>query len=64
MVSLAGLIVSLPVALDGESAVSGNAGLAIISAVSIVFGYLLLAGLWHFVFSDRARRKREGSSRD
>jgi len=45
-------------ALDGESAVGNSAGLAIISLVSIVFGYVLLACLWHFVFSAKARRRR------
>ncbi|HXD54767.1 MAG TPA: hypothetical protein VN618_08445 [Solirubrobacteraceae bacterium] len=48
----------LLLALDGESAVSGNAGLAIISIVSMIFGYALLACLWHFVFSAKARRRR------
>lgn len=49
---------ALLLALDGESAVSRNAGLAIISAASMVFGYVLLACLWHFVFSAKARRRR------
>jgi hypothetical protein len=53
-----GLILAVPLALDGESAVSGNAGLAIISLVSMIFGYVLLALLWHFVFSAKARRRR------
>lgn len=48
----------LPLALDGESANQGNSGLAVISIVSIVLGYVLLAALWFFVFSRRARRKR------
>lgn len=52
------LLLSLPPALDGESASNGNVALAIISAVSIVFGYLLLAALWRYVFSPRARRRR------
>jgi hypothetical protein len=56
---MAGLLnASLPLALDGESALSGNTGVAIISLLSIVVGYVLLAALWHFVFSRRARRKR------
>jgi hypothetical protein len=50
--------VAVALALDGESAVSGSTGLAIISIVSIVFGYVLLACLWHFVFSAKARRRR------
>jgi hypothetical protein len=45
-------------ALDGESAVGGNTALAVISVVSIVFGYVLIAALWHFVFSAKARRRR------
>jgi hypothetical protein len=49
-------------ALDGESVTNGNNGLAVISIVSIVFGYLLLAGLWWFVFRDKARAKRKGDN--
>jgi hypothetical protein len=52
------LLAVVPVALDGESAVSGNTGLAVISAASMLFGYVLLACLWHFVFSAKARRRR------
>jgi hypothetical protein len=48
----------LTLALDGESALSGNEGLAVISIVSIVFGWVLIACLWHFVFSAKARRRR------
>jgi hypothetical protein len=51
-------LLALPPALDGESALNGNTALAIISVVSIVFGYVLLAALWRFVFSARARRRR------
>jgi peptidoglycan/LPS O-acetylase OafA/YrhL len=57
----------LVLALDGESASAGNAGLAIISIVSMVFGYLLLAALWYVVFRDKARarrRKEKGSGED
>ena len=50
-------------ALDGESVTNGNNGLAVISIVSIVFGYLLLAGLWWFVFRDKARAKRKGDDK-
>ena len=35
-----------------------------ISVVSIVFGYLLLAALWYFVFRDKAREKRGKDSPD
>lgn len=58
MGTLAGLL-SLPLALDGESAANGNTELAVLSLVTMVFGYLLLAALWYFVFSARARRRRE-----
>lgn len=52
------MILALLLALDGESAGANNTGLALISIVSIVFGYVLLACLWHFVFSAKARRRR------
>ena len=48
-------------ALDGESAVeSGPSGtaLAVISAISIVGGYVLLYALWRYVFSARAKARR------
>ena len=43
-----------------------NTAIAVISVVSIISGYLLLAALWHFVFREKARdrrRKRLGLSR-
>jgi hypothetical protein len=54
------LVLSLPLALDGESATGNTTAIAVISVVSIVLGYLLIAALWYFVFggSARARRKR------
>lgn len=52
------LILSVPLALDGESVDGSNTGIAIISVVSMVFGYLLIAGLWFFVFSAKARARR------
>jgi hypothetical protein len=60
---LGALILSLPVALGGESAGGESTGIAVISAASIVVGYLLIAALWYFVFRDgaRARRKRDRS---
>ncbi len=58
MPHLASLLIALPPALDGESAASNNTAIAVISVVSIVFGYVLLAALWHFVFSAKARRRR------
>jgi len=59
---LATLIPSVPVALDGESVAAGNTGLAVISVVSVVFGYVLLAALWYFVFRKDARAKRKHDS--
>lgn len=59
------LALHLPLALDGEAeAEAGGNGtaIAIVSAVSIVFGYLLLAALWHFVFREKARAKRRKGS--
>jgi hypothetical protein len=61
----AALTMYLPLALDGEAeAEAGGNGtaIAIVSAVSIVFGYLLLAALWHFVFRGKARAKRRKGS--
>jgi hypothetical protein len=58
MAHLTGLLLALPPALDGESAAPNNTAIAVISVVSIVFGYALLAALWHFVFSAKARRRR------
>lgn len=59
------LALHLPLALDGEAeAEAGGNGtaIAIVSAISIVFGYLVLAALWHFVFRDKARAKRRKGS--
>jgi hypothetical protein len=57
------LILSLPLALGGESGSGESTGIAVISVVSIVVGYLLIAALWYFVFRDgaRARRRRDRS---
>jgi hypothetical protein len=60
---LAALTLSLPIALGGESGGEGT-GIAVISAVSIVVGYLLIAGLWYFVFRDRARARRKRDPSD
>lgn len=56
--AVASVITLLPIALDGDSVNNGNVGLAVISLLSIVLGYLLLAALWYFVFSERSRAKR------
>ncbi len=54
----------LPLALDGESVVTNNSAVAAISVVSIVGGYLLLAGLWYFVFREKAQDKHKDPPRD
>ena len=51
----------LPLALGGETvAESGGNGtlLAIVSAASMVIGYVVLYLLWRYVFSAKARDKR------
>ena len=53
--------IALPLALGGETAseVHGNGTLlAVISAVSMVIGYVVLYLLWRYVFSAKARDKR------
>jgi hypothetical protein len=54
------LLLSVPLALDGESITGNNEAIAIISVVSIASGYILLAALWYFVFREKAREKRRG----
>jgi hypothetical protein len=62
----AAVLAGVVFALDGESVTGNNTGVAVISAVSIVGGYVLLWGLWYFVFSSKAeqRRKRGRRPRD
>ncbi len=51
----------VPLALGGEAAVeSGGTGtaIAIVSAISLVAGYVVLFLLWRFVFSTKAKAKR------
>jgi hypothetical protein len=55
---LATILRAVPPALDGESITRSNAALAIISLVSMIFVYLLLAGLWYFVFREKRRKGR------
>jgi hypothetical protein len=62
-VELAALAVSLVLALDGESA-NSNTGVAVLSLVSIVCGYVLLAALWYFVFRNKARERRKKGPSD
>jgi hypothetical protein len=50
-----------PLALDGQAGAEGGGtgtAIAVVSVVSIVGGYLLLAALWRYVFSDRAKARR------
>jgi hypothetical protein len=63
MIAVLGALVAglLPLALDGESAVEqGGSGtaIAVVSAVSIAGGYVLLFLLWRYVFSAKAKAKR------
>ncbi|HEX4483062.1 MAG TPA: hypothetical protein VH081_04695 [Solirubrobacteraceae bacterium] len=61
MIAAALLSALLPLALDGESAVEqGGSGtaIAVVSAVSIVGGYVILFLLWRYVFSAKAKAKR------
>jgi hypothetical protein len=51
----------LPLALDGEAVTEtgGNGtAIAVISAVSLVAGYLMLFALWRYVFSAKAKARR------
>ena len=43
---------------------NSNTGVAVISLVSIVCGYVLLAALWYFVFREKARERRKKGSSD
>jgi hypothetical protein len=43
----------------GVLADSTNTDIAILSVASMAGGYVLLAGLWYFVFRDKAREKRK-----
>jgi hypothetical protein len=63
-IDIAAATLLLPLALDGESVSGNNTAIAAISIVSIVFGYLLLAALWHFVFREKARDKRKNPPPD
>lgn len=56
---LAGLALSLPLALGGEAETSSNTGIGVISVASIVLGYVGLFALWYFVFRDKSRSKRK-----
>ena len=63
MIAVAGALLAglLPLALDGESAVeqgSSGTAIAVVSAISIAGGYVLLFLLWRYVFSAKAKAKR------
>ena len=60
----AGIVSAVPIALDGESLTRSNTALAIVSLISMVFVYVLLAALWYFVFRDKARTRRRRDDRD
>ena len=54
------------------AAILDSTGAAVIAAISLAFGYLLLWAMWHFVFSprnehddvrDRARSEHDGDRR-
>jgi hypothetical protein len=63
MIAAVGVFVAglIPLALDGE-AVSETGGdataIAVVSAISIVCGYLVLFALWRYVFSANAKARR------
>lgn len=59
---LLGLILSIPLALDGEAVTANNTGIAVLAAVSMAACYVGLAALWYFVFRDKARAKRKKGS--
>jgi hypothetical protein len=59
--TLGAAILAVPFALGGESSGGESTGIAVISAISIVVGYALIAALWFFVFRDRSRRRRKRS---
>ena len=63
MIVALGVLVAhaVPLALDGEAATEtgGNGtAIAVISAISLVAGYVLLFALWRYVFSSKAKAKR------
>lgn len=55
------MLALIPLALDGEAAIeSGSTGtaIAVVSAISIAAGYVVLYLLWRYVFSAKAKAKR------
>lgn len=53
----------LVLALGGESVGGESTAIAVVALASIVGGYLLLAGLWYFVFRDRHRKPPHNDQR-
>jgi len=64
MAAALAMLVQLPLALDGESVTANNTVLAIVSVISMLGGYVVLAALWYFVFRDKARQRRSKDPRD
>jgi hypothetical protein len=56
---LLSLLISIPLALDGEAVTANNTGIAVLAAISMVCCYVGLAALWYFVFRDKSRAKRK-----
>ncbi|HEX3910883.1 MAG TPA: hypothetical protein VHW67_09305 [Solirubrobacteraceae bacterium] len=55
------MLALVPLALGGEAAIEkGGTGtaIAILSAVSLVVGYVVLFLLWRYVFSTKAKARR------
>jgi hypothetical protein len=62
LAQLAGLALSLPLALGGEAESSNSTAIGVISVLSIALGYVGLFALWYFVFRDKSRSKRKKDS--
>jgi hypothetical protein len=62
LAQLAGLALSLPLALGGEAESSNSTAIGVISVLSIALGYVGLFALWWFVFRDKSRSKRKKDS--
>jgi len=63
MIAAVGVLAAgvLHLALDGEALTESGGGgtaIAVVSAISLLTGYLLLFALWRYVFSAKAKAKR------
>jgi hypothetical protein len=56
--SVLGVVIAVPVGLDGDSLAGNSAAIAGLALASMIIGYVLLAGLWYFVFR-RSPAERE-----